>query len=187
MTNTKLRRLLWLATALAVLVLSAAGCSGGDSAASSAPTDSYAQSLYNSRVQYIGDNAAVGSLLSQLGVDNRMGAFTMELQTKDKPYGLTLHFEQAPEDATAFSDQFQYYGNLLLALIDNCGQVSCTYPTSESSASHTMTWTAEDAHTSLDTDVKACGGSAEGVAALLDTIRTVYRDNPNIQAVYQDT
>ena len=40
MTNTKLRRLLWLATALAVLVLSAAGCSGGDSAASSAPTDS---------------------------------------------------------------------------------------------------------------------------------------------------
>lgn len=58
MTNTKLRRLLWLATALAVLVLSAAGCSGGDSAASSAPTDSYAQSLYNSRVQYIGDNAA---------------------------------------------------------------------------------------------------------------------------------
>ena len=107
MTNTKLRRLLWLATALADLVLSAAGCSGGDSAASSAPTDSYAQSLYNSRVQYIGDNAAVGSLLSQLGVDNRMGAFTMELQTKDKPYGLTLHFEQAPEDATAFSDQFQ--------------------------------------------------------------------------------
>lgn len=101
MTNTKLRACL-AATALAVLVLSAAGCSGGDSAASSAPTDSYAQSLYNSRVQYIGVNAAVGSLLSQLGVDNRMGAFTMELQTKDKPYGLTLHFEQAPRTQRLF-------------------------------------------------------------------------------------
>ena len=85
MTNTKLRRLLWLATALAVLVLSAAGCSGGDSAASSAPTDSYAQSLYNSRVQYIGDNAAVGSLLSQLGVDNRMGALLWSCKPRTSP------------------------------------------------------------------------------------------------------
>ena len=186
MTHTKPFRLLWLVTALAILALSVPGCSDNSAPASSAEmAESYAQSLYNSRVQYIGDNADVGSLLSQLGVDNRLGTFTMELQTKEEPYSLTLHFDQLPEDIDVFTDQFYYYADLLLALIDNCGQVKCSYP--NGGALVNLIWTTQEASDSLNVDIKSCASSPEDVAALLDTIRTVYADNPNIMAFYQES
>ena len=185
MIRTKPFRLLWLIPALAALVLSIPGCSDSTPASSAELAQSYAQSLYNSRVQYIGDNADVGSLLSQLGVDNRLGTFTMELQTKEEPYGLTLHFDQAPENTAAFTDQFYYYADLLLALIDNCGQVSCSYPNGDTLVN--LDWTSQEASDSLNVDIKSCGSSPEGVAALLDAIQTVYADNPNIMAFYQDS
>ena len=62
--NTKSFRFLWLPTLVAALLLSIAGCSGSNGTSSSTNiTNSYAQSLWASRVEYIGDNAAVGSLL----------------------------------------------------------------------------------------------------------------------------
>lgn len=82
MTSRKPFRLLWLVTALATLVIGISGCSDSPPASSSELAESYAQSLYNSRVHYIGDNADVSSLLSQLGVENRLGTFTIELQSQ---------------------------------------------------------------------------------------------------------
>lgn len=185
MTSRKPFRLLWLVTALATLVIGISGCSDSPPASSSELAESYAQSLYNSQVHYIGDNADVSSLLSQLGVENRLGTFTIELQTKEEPYILTLHFDQLPEDTKAFCDQFyNYYANLLLALIDNCGQVSCTYP--DNGVLVTLDWTAQEASDSLNLDMKACGDSPEDIAVLLDTIRTVYADHPNVMELYQE-
>ena len=57
-----------LPMALAALILSVSGCSDSAPASSAEMAQSYAQSLYNSQVQYIGDNAAFSSLRSQLGV-----------------------------------------------------------------------------------------------------------------------
>lgn len=185
MIRKKPFRLLWLTTALAALILSVSGCSDSAPASSAEMAQSYAQSLYNSQIQYIGDNAAVSSLLSQLGVENRLGTFTIELETTEEPYGLILHFDQLPEDIDVFTDQFYYYADLLLALIDNCGQVSCTYPNGDALVN--LIWTTQQAGDSLNVDLKSCAGSPEDVAALLDTIRTVYADNPNIMEFYQES
>lgn len=183
--NKKHFRILWISGLIAAL-LCTAGCSGTGTASSSAQTDSYAQSLWNSRVSAIGNNSAVISLLSQLGIESRMGSFTIALQTDKEPYTLTLHFDQAPENAEAFSDQFHYYANLLLALIDNCGQVSCTYPAAGSQPAISLSWTPQNAKDALKLDVKTCGNSAKGIQTLLNTIRSVNQDNPNIMAFYSD-
>lgn len=185
--NTKLSRLLWFLGLFSAL-LCTAGCSGNSAASSSATqVDSYAQSLWDSRVSSIGNNSAVSSLLSQLGVESRLGTFTMALQTDTEPYTLTLRFDQAPENTAAFPDQFHYYANLLLALIDNCGQVSCTYPAAGNAPDVSLSWTPQNAKKALKLDVKDCGQSAAGIRTLLETIRSVNQDNPNVMTFYSET
>lgn len=183
--NTQSLRFFWLPGLIAALLFGTTGCSGGELSSTSANSlDAYAQSLYNSQVQYIGDNSAVGSLLSQLGVSNRMGTFNMELQTSTEPYELTLHFDQAPEDASVFTDQFHYYADLLLALIDNCGQVNCTYSDPDGQGDETLHWTIQDANDTLALDIKTCTDDADGVHTLLNTIREKNQNNATIMAFY---
>lgn len=69
-------------------------------------------------------------------------------------------------------------------MIDNCGQVNCTYP--DNGVLVTLDWTAQEASDSLNLDMKACGDSPEDIAVLLDTIRTVYADHPNVMELYQE-
>ena len=173
------------AALLAALLLCLTGCgSGGTNGDSTMGEATYAQSLYDSRISYVGDNAAVASLLSQMGVNNRMGDYTLELQTDSEPYSVTLHFQQTPENEQAFADQFEYYAVLTLALIDNCDEVRCTYPTD--SGDHSLSWNMQQADEHLKLNVDACGESADGVANLLDTIRETHQGNQNMMDFFEE-
>ena len=186
MQKTNTLRPLRLFSGLVALLLCLTGCSGG-SAGSSYSEASYAQSLYNSRVASVEDSAGMNSLFSQLGIESRMGPFTTELEKReDASNTLTLKFQQVPEDTNVFQDQFEYYAVLILALVGDCGQVRGTCPSADGSDSRSMEWDLKQASDRLNLDVASSGRSADGIATLLDTIRSAHGDNANFAALYED-
>ncbi|MCI8577457.1 MAG: DUF4825 domain-containing protein [Lachnospiraceae bacterium] len=75
----------------------------------------------------IGDASADGRLLELVWDYYGLAAGrTMELQTADIPYGMTLHLDQEPDNIT-----MQKAAGLLMGLIDNCYSVSWDYPSDE--------------------------------------------------------
>lgn len=169
---------------LLVLLLCLAGCSGGGFADS----HTYAQSLYDSRVATVEDSAGLNCLFSQLGIESRMGPFTTELERKeDGSNALVLKFQQVPEDTDVFKDQFEYYSVLLLALVDNCGQVRLTYPSVDGADSSSMDWNVQQVNDHLDVNLDSSSRSADGIASLLDAIRSAHSDSANFAAFYEDT
>ena len=75
---------------------------------------------------------------------------------------------------------------LILALVGNCGQVRGTCPSADGSDSRSMEWDLKQASDRLNLDVASSGRSADGIATLLDTIRTTHGDNANFAALYED-
>jgi len=82
------------------------------------------EDLMEARNTYIGDASADDKLI---GLAKKLydiqAPHTMELQTERHPFGLTLHFEEEPDNIS-----MQKAGALLLVLIDNCYSVSWDYP-----------------------------------------------------------
>lgn len=125
-----------------------------------------AQELFNAANPYIGDASANGRLLGVIGtysggLDQK---FTMELQTSEEPYVLTLHFETEPDETKMWRNAI-----LFLALTENCGEVRWDYP-SDSSATTTITFyvTLEDANLNLGADnIKEYAATAQKVEELL--------------------
>lgn len=128
---------------------------------------SYAESLFDSKNDYVGDAAGDTALLSQLGVD-ALGSYTLELQTDTAPYGLTVVFAKEPTDAAQFNEAMEKNGCVLLALIDNLDSVSWTYP--EDEARSTKTISREMAGEIAGGDIGSFGDSAKSVQALLDQL-----------------
>lgn len=83
-----------------------------------------AEKLLEAYNPYIGDAAADGRLIGlakeYFGVTQ---PGTMELQTSSVPYGLILHFEEAPDPVA-----IQKLSAVLMRLIGNCDSVSWDYP-----------------------------------------------------------
>ncbi len=86
--------------------------------------------LLKFRVPYVGNAAAVGALVDQLLASSAdckwMPRHTLELQTAQEPYGLTIRYEGTLNDTQRVAaDQISM---LALALIDNLGSASWTAP-----------------------------------------------------------
>lgn len=130
----------------------------------------YAQRLYDARVQYVGDNSAVGALRYVVVEQDVYQDCTMELFTSEEPYGLALYFT-APEDWTGSEEEMsqactEAYRNavLMLALIDNAEYYRQTVGTFEC-----LTVTVQQVEERLGIDdLKAYGQSELGVSELLD-------------------
>lgn len=88
---------------------------------------SYARTLYEARCPYIGDAPAVGKLIENLDSFSGMGR-TMELETREEPYVLKIHYEDRPQDEVSFYTQMKKNAVILLCLIGNAGGVEWTYP-----------------------------------------------------------
>lgn len=86
-----------------------------------------ARRLYDRKNEYIGDASADGKLLQELAVSS-LGSFTMELQTSEEPYGITLHFEETPENELEFYRRMNKKAAAFLMLTQNAGSVEWTYP-----------------------------------------------------------
>lgn len=108
---------------VAVLIL---GLTNGVSKGQKQPS-TFAEELYEAKIPYIGDASAVGNLVGITGV-RELGAYTMELQTTIEPYYMKIIFEEEPENQTQFNFEMRKKASVLLALIENAGEIRWNYP-----------------------------------------------------------
>ncbi len=109
-----------------------------------------AKELYAARNPYIGDISADQEIANILGIGEKLGSYTSKLDTEEKegyeyPYGWELLFDRTWKEAEIEenNEKMKHYGYALLALIDNCGEISWTY-TGEDGKTHTQSVTLAD-------------------------------------------
>lgn len=109
-----------------------------------------AKELFAARNPYIGDISADQKIANLLGVGEKLGSYTNKLDTEEKegyeyPYGWELIFDEPWKDGEAEkrSEKMKNYAYALIALIDNCGEISWTY-TTEDGKTHTESVTIAD-------------------------------------------
>lgn len=112
-----------LTVVLALAVLLVAGltcCTDAKTPAGASSSETYAEALYNARVEYVGDNSGVVSLIQRLTVDTQCQLHSIELHTGEEPYGITLELN-VPEtsDQTTYQAEMVGISTLLLTLVDN--------------------------------------------------------------------
>ena len=91
-----------------------------------------AETLYALRTPYVGDNSAVGGIISAIGLD-QLGAgiwddFSIRLSTEQEPYGLTLCYGTSYENVVGAGEGITLLmeagGYLAMALVDNLDWVA---------------------------------------------------------------
>lgn len=124
---------IWAAVLLAVAAVIIAVCflTSPGRREPSAGGDWNAETLYDLRTPYVGDNSAVGRILNAVGLD-KMGegvwSFVLRLDTEQEPYGLTLcytsEYETVVGAGSAWTQQMKAGSYLAMALIDNLAWVA---------------------------------------------------------------
>ena len=93
----------------------------------------WAYRLFDTATPYVGDAPGCVDVLFALRVGDKLGNFSIELGTGERPYGLQLNFRQSPEDPQVLDREMNRYAPVLIALIGNLDQVSWTYPAEDGS------------------------------------------------------
>lgn len=161
-----------LFTMILALILSLTACAS-DMGNKTATTDiAFAQQLFESRNPYVGDNSADLEILTLLNISEDLGDYTIELQTSAEPYSLKLNFQDPVMDKDAFDLQMQNNACLILALIENAGEVHWSYPAQENSEAGEITGSvsAVEISTRLDKDIKKFGETPEQMQELLNLL-----------------
>ena len=130
--------------------------------------------MLDKRNPYIGDAPADGEVLGAVRM-GYMGMYGTELQTSEEPYVLTLHFEDEPEDPTAWNIQMQKKAVLILALIDNAGAVEWTHPAE--SGTETYRWRMDLEQAGQMTgiqDIKACTEDPQAFQTLCESVSAMH-------------
>ena len=107
-----------------------------------------------------------------LDIQGRCGSYLNSLQTAQEPYGWTLEFSNAyTEEKAARLDETMEHelAPLMLALVDNLGEVSWTYRTQDGTL-RTRTVTPEDV--ALPRPVKDYVGSPAELQQLCDLLQS---------------
>lgn len=89
--------------------------------------------LMELKTPYCGDAAALGRLANAMGLSAQSWSYTTELQTSRHPYRWTIRFQHHWGDTSADRLMGEYYGPLMLALVDNLDEVGWRYTTATSS------------------------------------------------------
>lgn len=128
---------------------------------------SMAEQLYKAKNPYIGDMTANGKLASVLKIQDSLGSYKNELQTKEEPYGWTFEFEEAveQENEEKLNSIMKKNAYVLLALIDNLNEVTWTYQLGNESKA--LSVTAAQATKEIGQDIKSFSDSSIGVQELL--------------------
>ena len=130
--------------------------------------------LFEEKTPYVGDNSAMGALLSDLDLQNQLYLPDMhfQLETDKEPYGMTIYAESpqtiSTEDAVMES-LFNKYACVILAKVGNLDHVSLKYITKDGETK-TFTMTAEEASTLTGQPIKEWAKSAADIERLLDTV-----------------
>ncbi len=133
---------------------------------------SIAELLYESRNPYVGDAPADGRVVKAIAGAlpdaplDQMGGRT-ELQTSQEPYEFHFLPDQLPKDDDV--QKLEKAAALMLALIDNLGEVHCRYGAVDSPKD--AVWTVESVQEAYGIeDIKAYAISPEKVQELLDLL-----------------
>lgn len=88
-----------------------------------------ASAVFNTRHAYIGNMPENGQTVIALNMYNYLGSFTHELQTSTEPYGWTMVLEEdiAASQKEKKEEMMKSYAYVLMAVIDNLGEVSYEY------------------------------------------------------------
>lgn len=132
--------------------------------------DKQTKLLFEAKNLYIGDMSANGRLAMLLGIAEKLGNFRSTLQTEKEPYGGTLEFseEWEAEDEEWKNQKMYDYACILLALIDNCGEIHWTYQVGEEAYTVDVDEAAADSY--LPKPVKSYGESLESLQELLSRL-----------------
>ncbi len=91
---------------------------------------SYEESLWAGRTEYIGDNSAVGNLISLLPIPEGLQYDHLKLHTKERPYGVEIIYKESSEASNSIDVEdnkllslLESNSVILLALIDNADQI----------------------------------------------------------------
>jgi len=132
----------------------------------------YAKQLYELRNPYIGDAPADGALLKELGIQEKFGDYTLELETSKTPYILRIMFTDLVTDRDAFDVKMTGCATILLALIDNADEIQWSYPYMVDGQKDQITvyWNEQNTRAMNIEDIKAYSESAEKVQELLNLL-----------------
>lgn len=88
-----------------------------------------AADIYATKHLYIGSNSDNGSSLRALGVFEKLGNYTFELQTSKEPYGMTLFLEEkfGKDNAESLEKWMKSYASAMIALTDNMSYMEFVY------------------------------------------------------------
>ncbi len=143
------------------------GCSQNDKIENSPEQKRYSQqeveNLFQWKTDYVGDNSAVGNLLSELGTPEGIKQNGFEIQSNVEPYGIVVYYEI--EDGKAEEKRNMIYKNtiILFSLIGNLEYVN--YSISQKDKEEiTFSFTRE-------------GMISEGAIVLMDDILEGYTDS----------
>ena len=112
--------------------------------------------VYATRNPYVGDMPANAVPMTVLDMPRYFGDFSHELQTAKEPYGWIFKlFEEIPKEHVQTKETaMKSYAYVLLAVVENLGEVTYTY-TSDGKESK-LTVTKEDASAFAGHDIKDC-------------------------------
>lgn len=150
--------------ALSVGIL--AGCHGATTSQVEATPVLDETAVVEATVPYVGDNSKVVPLLHDLGVGS-FGTYTVELQTENEPYGVTLNFTELKVKPTDESEikRREAVSSLVMAKIDNCSSVTWVYPVS--SGEGEWTWTVDQATELAGRDIKKIAHASPEFTSLI--------------------
>lgn len=105
---------------LAIFVLSTSLLIGCETKRKQSLTDE----LYSYRTEYVGDNSKVENIVSRLEFPKEYNYKSMEILSKEEPYGLKLYFtENQDKDFEASIEEFKISSTIIFSLIDNLDKV----------------------------------------------------------------
>ena len=137
------------------------------------PISSGTMDLYQTKTPYVGDISALDRVANALNIPGRCGSYLNSLQTSQEPYGWTLEFSDAYSEETAArlnETMEQELALLMLALVDNLGEVSWTYRTQDGTL-QTRTVTLAEANAGLSRSVKDYAASPAELQQLRDLLQ----------------
>ena len=129
--------------------------------------------LYAAKTPYVGDISALNRVANALNIQSRCGSYLNSLKTAQEPYGWTLEFSDVyTEKQAAWLDETMEHdlAPLMLALVDNLGEVSWTYRTQDG-ALQTRTVTLQQVNEALPRPVKDYAASPAQLQQLCDLLQ----------------
>ena len=129
--------------------------------------------LYAAKTPYVGDISALNRVANALNIQSRCGSYLNSLKTAQEPYGWTLEFSDVyTEKQAAWLDETMEHdlAPLMLALVDNLGEVSWTYRTQDG-ALQTRTVTLPQVNEALPRPVKDYAASPAQLQQLCDLLQ----------------